>query len=142
MARLMDRSKIVVVLEDDHEARSLLASVLQEDGYYVIPVDRGERVLEVLQQVRASLLITDLLLPGMDGNEVIRQIRADEKTRDIPVITLSAHLHKPGSGSRGGLSRNAGKPRTIGGLVAEVERIIGKPGEDGLILAQVWAPAS
>ena len=63
MATAMDRSKVVVVLEDDHEVRGLLATVLQDQGYYVVPVEKGERALAVLQQVRATLLIMDLLLP-------------------------------------------------------------------------------
>ncbi len=142
MASVMDRSKIVVVLEDDHEVRSLLATVLQDQGYYVVPVDNGERALAVLQQVRATLLIMDLGLTGMDGNEVIRQVRADERTRDVPVMVLSARVPLAGNGSKPRTSRIIKKPFQIDQVLAEVERIIGKAGDGSLELSTLWASAS
>ncbi|MCL5960761.1 MAG: response regulator [Chloroflexi bacterium] len=142
MPNVMDRNKIVVVLEDDHQVRGLLAGILQDLGYYVVPVERGERALAVLQQVRATLLIMDLLLPGMDGREVLRQLRSDERTRDVPVMVLSDHIHMVDNNSKGKRNAILKKPLRIDDVVAEVERIVGKVRSGSLVGADFWAPAS
>ena len=138
MATVMDRSKVVVVLEDDQEVRGLLASVLQDQGYYVVPVERGERALEVLQQVRATLLIMDLMLPEMDGKEVLQKLRADERTRDVPVLVLSAHAHLLGDKPTSKRNRVVDKPFEIDKVLAEVQKIIGKPGDEKALLSEFF----
>lgn len=123
----MDRSKVVVVLEDDPHIRGLLAQILQDKGYYVVPVETGMRALQVLQQVRARLLVMDLMLQDMSGNRVLQALRDDEKTRDVPVMVLSSHLHLLQDGSGYGADQVMGKPFDIGDVVDEVERLIGRP---------------
>jgi len=141
MATAMDRSKVVVVLEDDHEVRGLLATVLQDQGYYVVPVEKGERALAVLQQVRATLLIMDLLLPEMDGEEVLRKLRSDERTKDVPVLVLSAHTRLLDNNSDGKRGRVVSKPFEVDNVIAEVQKIIGKAGEN-VVLYDLYAPTS
>lgn len=131
MANKMDRSKVVIVLEDDHEIRGLLARILEDRGYYVVPVENGARALEVLQQVRAQLLVMDLLLPDMSGNDVLQALRSDEKTRDVAVMVLSSHLHMLNNGDGHSTNQVMGKPFVIDELVMEVERLIGRPFAEG-----------
>ncbi len=138
MANKMDRSKVVVVLEDDDQTRGLLAEILQDKGYYVVPVETGLRALEVLQQVRARLLVLDVMLPDMPGNRMLELMQADKRTKDIPVMVLSNHLHLLDSviGDGGNaIERDQvlmGKPFEVDQVTAEVEKLIGKPFVDEL----------
>jgi CheY-like chemotaxis protein len=142
MASKLDKSKVVVVLEDDDQIRGLLAAILQENGYYTVPVETGLRALEVLQQVRARLLVLDVTLPDMPGSRVVELLLADEKTRDIPVMVLSGHLHLLNSSTGGsGNGHVNGRdqvlmhdPFEIEQVVAEVEKMIGKPFVDDLLI--------
>ncbi len=127
MPSKMDRSKVVVILEDDQYIRGLLAQILQDKGYYVVPVETGLRALQVLQQVRARLLVMDLMLPDMPGNQVLQALRADEKTKDVPVMVLSSHLHMLQDGSGYEADQVIGKPFDVSDVVDEVERLVGRP---------------
>lgn len=127
MPSKMDRSKVVVVLEDDQQIRDLLAQILQDRGYYVVPVESGKRALAVLQQVRARLLLMDMRLPDMSGNQVLQLLRADEKTKDVPVMVLSNHLHLLDGGSRSDNHQLVDEPLDVDEVVSGVEHIIGKP---------------
>ncbi len=122
----MDRSKVVVVLEDDQVVRDLLASVLQDRGYYVVPVESGGRALEVLQQVRARLLILDLQLPDMNGNDVLRALRADEKTSDVKAMIVSGHMNMLKRDGSHQISQLVDKPFDVEQVVSQVEDLIGK----------------
>ncbi|MBI4317337.1 MAG: response regulator [Chloroflexi bacterium] len=126
MPRKMDRSKVVIVLEDDQEIKELLASVLQDRGYYVVAVDSGRRALEVLQQVRARLLVLDVMLPDMDGNEVLQAIREDARMQDTKVMILSGHVQLLSQGSIRRVSQLVPKPFDVEKIVYHVEELIGK----------------
>lgn len=128
MAGRMDRSKVVVILEDDANVRRSLVQALEGRGYYAVPVETGLRALQVLQQIRARLLIMDLMLPDMSGDDVIKALREDEKTKDIPLMVLSNHLHvKDGLGRGGDAAQQGSITFDFRAVVDEVEGLIGKP---------------
>ncbi|MCE5241029.1 response regulator transcription factor [bacterium] len=79
--------KETVLLIEDHEAdRKMVATALEKEGYRVEAVTTGEQGLEALAQQRPNLVLLDLMLPGMDGLEVCRQIRGKS---DLPIIMIS-----------------------------------------------------
>ncbi|MFB7816757.1 response regulator [Paenibacillus chitinolyticus] len=82
----MQASKILVV-DDDHHILEIVSLYLRRDGFEVISADHGDHVLQLITEQRPDLILLDILLPGMDGIELCRQLR---KTSDIPVIFLSA----------------------------------------------------
>jgi DNA-binding response OmpR family regulator len=79
----------VLVIEDDTDIRELVASRLTRLGYEVVRAATGEAGLLEITRRRPDLLVLDVLLPGIDGWEVLRRIRRDERTRDVPVLILS-----------------------------------------------------
>ena len=79
--------KEIVLLIEDHEAdRKMVTTALEKEGYRVEAVTTGEQGLETLAQQRPNLVLLDLMLPGMDGLEVCRQIRGKS---DLPIIMIS-----------------------------------------------------
>ncbi|MEI6503828.1 MAG: response regulator, partial [Armatimonadota bacterium] len=79
--------KEMILLIEDHETdRKLIAAALNKDGYRVLMAESGEHGLELLAEGQPSLVMLDLVLPGMDGLEVCRQIRT--KT-DVPIIMVT-----------------------------------------------------
>lgn len=82
--------KTVAVVEDNADNRLLLQAIL--DGLYdVVEYENGVDALAGLNAHHPSLVLLDISLPGMDGNEILARIRADEKLRRLPVIALTAH---------------------------------------------------
>ncbi len=82
--------KKIAVVEDNPDNR-LLVRALLEDYYEVREYDSGAAALERFADERPDLVLLDISLPGMDGTEVLRRIRAAEELRDLPVIALTAH---------------------------------------------------
>ena len=85
----MNRSKIVVI-EDEPDIVEVVSYNLKREGYNVVSVGRGDEGLNLIRNQSPSLVILDLMLPGMDGLSVCQQMKSDPLVRDIPVIMISA----------------------------------------------------
>jgi DNA-binding response OmpR family regulator len=83
-------SELVMVIEDEKEIRDLLRYNLERAGYRTAAFADGEEGLEHLFESRPDALVLDLMLPGRNGLEVLREIRGEPATRDLPVIVLTA----------------------------------------------------
>jgi two-component system OmpR family response regulator len=77
----------VLIVDDDAEIRQLLSQYLQSSGYTVLTAAHGQEMWTLLAQERVDIIILDLMLPGEDGLELCRQLRAK---RNIPIIMLTA----------------------------------------------------
>jgi PAS domain S-box-containing protein len=80
----------LLVVDDDDNNRDMLQRQLGRMGYEVETASNGPRALELLKQSPFDLILLDILMPGMDGFEVLTALQASSKLRDIPVIVLSA----------------------------------------------------
>ena len=80
----------IVVIDDTPANLRLLAGMLNKDGYKVRPMPSGELGLKTVRAAPPDLILLDINMPGIDGYEVCRRLKADPKTRDIPVIFISA----------------------------------------------------
>ena len=85
----MDRKRILVV-DDEIYIVHILEFTLTMEGYEVLTAADGEEALRRLEQDRPDLVVLDVMMPKVDGYEVLRRIRADEDFRQMPVILLSA----------------------------------------------------
>ena len=84
------REQRVLVVDDDREIRVLVAANLRRDGYTVVEASDGPEALDVASRLLPDLVLLDMTLPGMDGVEVARQLKATPVLATIPVIALSA----------------------------------------------------
>jgi DNA-binding NtrC family response regulator len=83
--------KVNVLLVDDTPANlELLSEILTEDGFDVRPAKSGGLALMSARTITPDLVLLDIMMPGMDGYEVCRLLKEDERTRDVPVIFISA----------------------------------------------------
>ncbi|MEE8372670.1 MAG: response regulator [Dehalococcoidia bacterium] len=80
----------VLVVEDDPAARRLVSFALEQDGYEVLTASNGLEGLAKAQTERPEILVLDVMLPGLDGFEVCRRLRADTETAGVLVLMLSA----------------------------------------------------
>lgn len=83
-------SKRIVIVEDEPDVYEVLEYNLAREGYEVRGSDHGERGLALIQKEAPDLAILDVMLPGMNGLDICRELKADPKTRSIPVIILTA----------------------------------------------------
>jgi CheY-like chemotaxis protein len=81
----------VLIAEDYPDISQLVGDILKDEGYQVIAVSRGADVVPAVLSSRPDLILLDLSLPDIPGNEVLRQLSATSETGEIPVIIVSAY---------------------------------------------------
>lgn len=87
---MMAMAAKIMVVDDEPDVVDLIKLVLESDGYSVITAYSGKECLEKLDKETPDLILLDIMMPQMDGWEVFRRIRADERTANIPVAMLTA----------------------------------------------------
>jgi two-component system phosphate regulon response regulator PhoB len=80
----------ILLVEDESAIQSLIIFHLNQAGYQVFCANDAEQALVIIRQQLPDLLILDLMLPGISGLEMIRRLRADQRTNQIPIILLTA----------------------------------------------------
>src|SRR5437016_11569769 len=80
----------VLVIEDERALCDVLVYNLQREGYETIVAHDGQEGLRKAQTLLPDLILLDLMLPGLGGLDVCRELRAGERTRDIPIVMLTA----------------------------------------------------
>jgi CheY-like chemotaxis protein len=80
---------IVLVIDDDPEALELLGRTLERAGVTVVKASEGREALKLARNLHPAAITLDVLMPGMDGWEVLGELKADPETRDIPVIMVT-----------------------------------------------------
>ena len=83
--------KILIVLaEDDHQIANLVRFKLEKDGYAVHVAENGRDAVDLIRQMIPDIVILDVMMPVMDGFDVLRQIKSSDATSGIPAIMLTA----------------------------------------------------
>ena len=80
----------ILVVEDNMKNLKLLRDVLQHFGYRVFEAMTGEDGVRIAREITPDLILMDLQLPGIDGAEALRRIRAEAATRSVPVVAVTA----------------------------------------------------
>jgi len=83
------RAKILIV-DDSKSIRKLLSVVLKNGKHVIIEAGDGNEALEKARNERPDLILLDVIIPGKDGIRVCREIKADKRTKDIPVIVITS----------------------------------------------------
>jgi threonine synthase len=91
LGQLDGRIRSIAIIEDDPKARLLLRRILQTRGdYRIVEAADGATGLEIVRREHPDVILMDLMMPGMDGFEVLDALKADEKVSDVPIIVVSA----------------------------------------------------
>src|SRR5580765_1864467 len=115
-----------MVIEDEKNIRDLVRYNLERAGFRVSSAEDGEEGLKRLFASRADAVIVDLMLPGRSGLEVVREIRGEPSTRDMPVIILTARVAEMDKllGFEHGADDYVTKPFSPRELVARVKALL------------------
>ncbi len=84
-----NNKKKILVVEDEATLQKALNDVLSQEGYNVLSAIDGMRGLEMITQEKPDLILLDIILPKMDGFEILKKIKEDKDTAEIPVIILT-----------------------------------------------------
>ena len=112
-----NRQKNILLIEDNAGITDALQLLLEEEGYH-IDVWTGGVAMQPLQEPFPDLILLDLLLSGMDGKIICRQLKDQEATRHIPVILMSANKDTPRIAQVVGADNWITKPFEMGSLLA------------------------
>ena len=84
-------SATILIVEDQEDNRKILRDLLTSQGYRVIEAIDGQTGIQLARDHRPDLILMDIQLPGIDGYEATRQIKADENLRDTPLIVVTSY---------------------------------------------------
>ena len=120
----------VLVVEDSDVIRRVISLILEGEGYHVLATDRGRDALTLAQDERPAAVTLDLNLPDSDGRDVLRQLKGDERTTDIPVIVVSAFAEALSADDRKRADDVIAKPFDLDDFLGRVGRAIGERSAD------------
>jgi CheY-like chemotaxis protein len=121
----------ILLVEDNPDNRTIYGTILRHFGYEVAEAETGEDGIRVAREIHPALILMDVAMPGMDGWEATRILKADAETASIPIIALTAHAMSEDRkraeevGCDGYLSKPV-EPRRV---VQEVERLLAPAAE-------------
>jgi CheY-like chemotaxis protein len=120
--------ELILVVEDNEKNRKLVRDVLTFRKYQVIEAERGEEGVALARERLPRLILMDIQLPGIDGIEALRRLRADEATRSIPVVavTASAMDRDRQKIMAAGFDGYQSKPLNVKEFMAAVEAILAR----------------
>ena len=111
----------VLVVDDEPDIRYVIRIALEASGYAVTEAAHGQAALEQAGRSRPDLVVTDRMMPRMSGRELIERLRADESTKEIPILMISGTVGDPV-----GADALLGKPFDPAELVALADQLTRK----------------
>ena len=127
-----ERDRVVIlVVDDEEEIRTVMRLSLTIAGYEVREAEDGQSALNALQKKLPDLILLDLLMPGIDGFEVCRHVRADSQTAHIPILILSARtdLRSREEALLAGATKYLTKPISPPQLLQQINEVLDSPVE-------------
>ena len=123
-------NELVLIIEDNEKNRKLVRDVLHVKGYKTIEAETAEAGLKLAAEQSPALILMDIQLPGMDGITALKQLKADAKTKSIPVIavTASAMSYKRQTMLAEGFDGYQTKPISLKDFLGEIERVLAARG--------------
>jgi two-component system, cell cycle response regulator DivK len=122
-------NELILVVEDNDKNRKLVRDVLTFKGYEIIEAETGEEGVRLAQERRPSLVLMDIRLPGIDGIEALRRLRAEPATQGIPIMAMTASVMTVDRQriTDAGFDAYQSKPIKVKDFVAAVERLLEQP---------------
>ena len=122
-------NELILIVEDDDNSRKLLRDTLQVMGYRTLEAATGEDGLDLAVSQPPRLILMDIQLPGISGFDALHRLRSDARTRDIPVIAVTASVMSAQQNEvlRAGFDALESKPVSIVGLVRKMRALLDRP---------------
>jgi two-component system, cell cycle response regulator DivK len=118
---------MILVVDDTRDTRELFVEYLRMAGFQAEQAESGTEALHKAATLRPAAIVMDLEMPEMDGWEATRRLKADDRTRDIPVVALSAHVMEGArkKATEAGCAGFLSKPCYPSQVSDELNRILG-----------------
>jgi CheY-like chemotaxis protein len=119
-------NELILIVEDNEKNRKLVRKVLERLGYRTSEVETGEEAVEAARKLSPDLVLMDYQLPGIDGIEAFRRIRADAAIRRMPIVavTASAMPEDTARMRQAGFDGFETKPINVKNLMATIEKLL------------------
>jgi len=114
----------ILVVEDDRELRKLFCAVLTKHRYLTLEAENGEEALAILDQESVSLIVTDVMMPKMDGYELSELIRDYDKKIPILMITAKSEINDKQRGFSSGIDDYMVKPIDVNEMIFRIEALL------------------
>ena len=119
-------AKTVLIIDDDAATRKVVEQTLTKAGYAVLSAASGEEGLSMAQKRNPDIIITDVIMPGMDGFMLFKELKRDEDTKNKSVLVLSGRQNIGDTFRRFGADGFLTKPVDTKLLITEIEKLIKK----------------
>jgi CheY-like chemotaxis protein len=118
--------RTVLIVEDDPETRRFYSSALERGGFLIEQAHNGHQALEKALESPPDLIVTDIAVPGIDGIELCRRLRADARTRAIPLLAITGYGDRqyPDRARLAGADQVLTKPCDASMMVNEARRLL------------------
>jgi DNA-binding response OmpR family regulator len=119
---------VVLVADDDEDILALVGLRLERAGYEVLAARDGVEALEAVDTRTPDIAVVDVMMPRMDGHELVRRLRARAETRSMPILVLTAVVHDRvvDASAAAGADAHMRKPFSPGELVARLDELVGR----------------
>ena len=114
----------ILVVEDDRKLRSLFCTVLANNGYLALPAESGQQALALLDTEYVDLIISDIMMPGMDGYELIGRLRDSGYTLPILIITAKERFEDKQRGFMAGTDDYMVKPIDVNEMILRIGALL------------------
>ena len=116
----------ILVVDDDETIRVLVESILQKEGFETVAAENGKDCLNILKSAPPTAIILDWEMPEIDGLEVLKTIKADEKTKSIPVMMLTSknNIADVSECLEAGANDYSAKPFDHNGFIMRVRKLL------------------
>jgi DNA-binding response OmpR family regulator len=123
-------ARTILVVDDDFDTLQLVGTMLERQGYEIVAANNGQKALDLAEKHKPDLILLDVMMPGMDGYEVTRRLRAMENTAFIPIILFNAkaQVDDKVEGFEAGADDYLTKPTHPAELIARVKTIFTRTG--------------
>ncbi len=116
--------KKVLVIDDDPDIVEAVQLILETGGYATICTTKGDETCQKVREYQPDVIILDVLLSGNDGRHICKKLKSDDRTKQIPIIMISAHPSAKNSVRECGADSFVAKPFSVDQLLGEVGKLI------------------
>ena len=114
----------ILIVDDEYLIADILGYALEDEGYMAVTAGNGKRALEILDREHPALVITDFMMPGMNGLELAQRIRGNESFCTVPILLMSGAQGSVGRATPDLFTAVYDKPFDINQVVAKVRELV------------------
>ena len=125
----MEKDKTVLLVDDDLTLREMYEERLQAEGFKIVQATNGEEALAKANEIKPNVILLDIMMPKVNGFDVLKELKGNEDLKDIPVIVLTALIQDVDrvQGKKLGAADYIVKSETIPGeVIAKIKNAIGE----------------